>query len=98
MIKIKPYKTINVTFRKIDNGNYIIIAHDSGLKKSHAVNVAYPFPGAYGVQLESIGLCFQYVKKYMNNARLCKELDAPLASMDAYYDRIDDLPVSYKEL
>lgn len=97
MIKIKKYETIDITFRKLNNGKYVIIAHASSWKKAHAVNPAHPYQHGMGIQLDSIGQCFEYSRKYFVNARCKHELSVPLASSDHYHGMIDDLPVSYKE-
>lgn len=91
--KIRQYETGEATFRKLDNGRFVVIICFPSWRKSHMVNASYG-KGALPKQFNGIGQCFEYSKRHYPNCKIKKYVSKSLATSDKIHpDRIADIPV-----
>ena len=90
---VREFDTGEVTFRRIDTGEFVVIACFPAWKKSHMVHASYG-PGNVPKVLDSIGQCFEYAKRHYPNCIIQRNVSKPLAVSDPYTHRLAEDEVS----
>lgn len=91
---VREFDTGEVTFRRIDTGEFVVIVCFPAWKKSHMIHASWG-PGSVPKLFKGVGQCFEYAKRHYPNCIIQKSVSKPLATSDIYTNRLakDEVPV-----